>query len=218
MITDYDTLVTEVTNWLNRPRLAAQIPTFIQLAEKDIFRMYESRPNEVVLQVDRTAESPLTDTIDVPSDYREMITFKRDGVPLQRKSLTEIQGLKSESARQGPAEFFAREFDKFQLWPFPDKGLVYELYYFAKLTPLTTGQTNAILQSEPGLYLFGSLLKAEPYVKGEAPDLIAVWAAEYQKIIDGVEEEHSREQRSGSNTEVQSAFGGRQRRVRTGWA
>ena len=218
-ITNYDTLVTEITDFLNRPRLTSKIPTFIQLAEKDIFRIYESRPSEVLSTVDRSAEvSPFETTIDVPADYREFISFQVDGFPLTRVSLTEVQGQRADFARVNRPQQFARQDDKFLLWPTPDKGYIYTLYYFSKLVPLTSGQTNAVLDSEPGLYLYGSLLKAEPYVKGEDKELVTLWAAEFQKILDGVEEERSRESRSGSNTEVQSAFGGMQRRVRTGWA
>ena len=55
--------------------------------------------------MDRTAESPITDRIDVPADYREMLNFTCDMRPLVRVSLTRLQSLQVNPTEGWPEVF-----------------------------------------------------------------------------------------------------------------
>ena len=211
MITDYTSLQEAVGAWLNRTdeNLVDRVPEFIQLTEAEIFRIYAARGNEINLELDRTSEDPVTNTIAVPSDYREMLTFTVDERPLTRRSLTAIQRNYGINTVVGWPRDFARELGNFLLWPFPDAGRVYQLNYYAKLDPLATTATNSVLTSEPGLYLYGALVEAEPWLRGDqSAGLLAIWKARYSAILAGVALERDEEDRSGSNVSVQNAFGG----------
>jgi hypothetical protein len=219
-LSTYSELQAGVLDWLNRvgdPTLATRVTDFIRLAEAEIFRYYAARGNEVNLVIDRTAEDPVTDRIPLPADYREMLTFTCDGRPLTRTSLTQAQ---HPDTVMGWPVWFARELEEFVLQPFPDAGRVYEMNYYAKLTPLSgPDDTNSILTNEPGLYLYGALKEAQPFVKGDDMAMAQVWGQKYAEILQGIDIERDEEDRSGSNVEVASAFGGRARNTsRGGWA
>lgn len=78
-------------------------------------------------------------------------------------------------------------------------GTPYYLTYFSKISALsdtpiivsvpggdqTVAQdTNWLLQKEPGLYLYGSLIEASPYLKDD--ERVQVWATQYQSILAGM--------------------------------
>lgn len=205
----YDDLIAAVASWINRSDLNANVPDFVALAEDEIFKVYSARENEVTLTVDRTTEDPVTGTLPVPPDYRTMITFTADGVPLRRSQLSQVQAW--QAAQEGtfinPPKSFARDFTDFVLYPFPDSGKVYELYYYGNLTRLSSSnQTNAILAKNGGLYLYGSLVEAEPFLRGAQLQLVQLWRDRYNKIMADVSLERSEEDVSGSVNVVSRGF------------
>lgn len=220
----YDGLKLSVADYLNRTDLTDQIVDFIVLAEIDIMRIYAARNNEVEKITDREdpLQDPLTDTIPVEDDYREMLTFTIDELPMTRVSLTFLQtqqGSDDTQTRTGKPDIFARDLSNFVLFPFPSDGFIYRQTYYSKLLALSdTNTTNPLLVKEPGLYLFGALLQAEPFLRGDQLGLLKIWKASYSEILAGTALERDEEDRSGSNTVVQNTFGSRGSLARTGWA
>lgn len=49
---------------------------------------------------------------------------------------------------------------------------------------------NWLIQREPGLYLYGALLEASPYLGDDAK--ATVWVAQYQDILKGMQVEDDR--------------------------
>jgi hypothetical protein len=144
-----------------------------------------------------------------------------------RISLTALQVRQSqgEATTQGYPEVFARELDNFVMWPFPDGERDYELNYYAKLANLAQdADTNAVLTEEPGLYLYGALKEAEPFIRGDTDfaALVQLWKGRYEELMTGIALERSEEDRSGSTVEVQSSFGAMGSSTngfsRTGWS
>ena len=205
----YGTLKSDIASFLNRDDLTTIIPTFISNAENSIYRQLNHRLLEKTTTFDRTSESPVTDTLALPSDYRETILLTSDGTPLERVSLDH---LKNRTAYSAAPEEFARDGTNFQLWPFPDVGRTYKLTYYYKPTSLTAGAdsgTNDLLTAEPALYLYASLLEAEPYLRTDQMPMMQIWATRYVEIMTALDTESAQENYSGSTVEVKSTFSGR---------
>ncbi len=217
-ITDYNSLVLNVRQFLERTDLDDKIPTFIQLAEVDLLRSLESFFTEQFVEFDKEAENPLTNTITVPVGYHRALTFQVDQQPLQRISRTDAQW-RLYATQTGRPLYFSRQLDQFQLVPFPDKCYKYQLVYFQFPTPVSaTNPTPILLVNEPGAYLYGALVKAEPYIKGEQMEQLAIWKGQYDEIVNAIETEFWEEERSGSAVEIKNAFASAPRINRTGWA
>ena len=62
----------------------------------------------------------------------------------------------------------------------------YKLTYFQAIPALATSPLNQnwLIQREPGLYLYGTLLEASPYIQDDAR--AAVWVTQYKDILDGM--------------------------------
>lgn len=61
----------------------------------------------------------------------------------------------------------------------------YSLTYWAAVPSLSdSASTNWLLTREPGLYLYGALIEASPYLADDTRTL--VWAAQFKSIMDGL--------------------------------
>lgn len=67
----------------------------------------------------------------------------------------------------------------------------FKLTYYQKIPALdSTNNTNWLLTREPGMYLYGALIEASPYMQDDARTL--VWAQQYTSILDGMNGEDDR--------------------------
>lgn len=223
-INNYSDLQDAVANWLNRDDLRTHIPTFIYLAERKIFRRYRNPNNEKTVTY-RLRESPqydsagsssigtelaLIDEISLPVDYLETLTLQQNGIPLTRKSLTEMQGLKSNSPRQGPIQFYARERRRLVFWPFPNADVDIRMIYYCDLTGMMTEEDSDhdVLRTAPDLYLYGALTQAEPFLRASEEEmaLVQVWKTMFEEAFVEVEYQRDEDERSGSNVSIKSAY------------
>lgn len=226
-IADYQDLQDSIKDWLNRsdPTVIARIPTFIYLAERKMFRRYRAPNNEktILIQMRANPNPPdeviLSDEFDIPDDYLETLTLQMNGKPLVRKSLSEIQNRKFVASGttfagtiQGEPKFFARERGIITVWPFPVGNQDIDWIYYCDLSgELVIGtDDNDILRTAPDLYLYGSLLQAQPFLKPTDDEwqLIPTWKTMYEDAFALIEYQRDEDERSGSNVEIQSAFGG----------
>jgi hypothetical protein len=224
-IDDYQSLQDAVRDWLNRDDLVTRIPTFIYLAERKMFRRYRNPNNEKTItfdmRVDPDAGEPteltLSNQIAIPPDYLEMLTLQANSIPLKRKSLTEIQsrqvngGVNADTV-QGEPKYFARNRRNIVIWPFPTGDtLVTQIYYCDFTGNMVVGDDdNDVLRTAPDLYLYGSLLQAQPFLKPTDDEwqLIPTWKMMYEDAFGLIEYQRDEDERSGSNVEINSAFGG----------
>ena len=193
-ILDYQSLKASIASWLNRDDLTTQIPQFIGLMERKLFRTLRCPANEVVFdyQLDTT-----TDTFVLPPRYLATKSFTYDSYVLERISswdyLTRRQQLET---LQGVPRYFARMEDKLKIWPSPSSGLTAQLTFYADLSGLgdVSGDrkgtdnlpiiadpeldTNNILKIAPDIYLFGSLIYADSYL-ATRPEELQKWREMY---------------------------------------
>jgi hypothetical protein len=192
---DYDWLKTAVSRWLHRSDLTSMIPDFIGLGEARIFR--EMRVQCMETQLSDTIASGV---IAVPSDYVELIHARVDGSPtspLTKKTSEWIYANYPTRSADGQPKFIAREGGSFIFGPYPDSTYSIKGLYYARLAPLSDGNTtNWLTENAPDLLLFAALCEAAPYLVKD--DRVALWEAKYKNAKDAVQGEDKGEFFSGS--------------------
>lgn len=176
-ISTYDELQDAVANWLDRTDLTDRIPEFIAIAEAR-FNRHEA------VQFERL-DTLILDarTVALPTDCKELLSLYFDDStrrgPIVIQSPEEIN-----PSRLGPvtagvpthAAIYANGAGLL-LHPTPDQSYTAWITYITKLTPLSdTDTTNWLLTDHPDLYLFASLVAAEPYLKNE--ERMPIWKAQ----------------------------------------
>lgn len=195
LITDYDTLVTAITDYLARSDLSSFVPNFLQNCQGKIYRSLRIRPMETALSGTITAG-----LLACPTDYVALRYAYTDTTPigwLERQSPENV--LKSYPVRTstGKPKLIARQGDNFIFGPFPDNTYsVVGIYY--KLLPLlsATNTTNWFITNAPELLLYGALLEAQPFLMNDKR--IATWETLYQQSYATVKDLHRSENASGS--------------------
>lgn len=190
-ITDYDSLVSAVTEYLARDQdttLVARIPSFIQLAEAKFNRvlLHPRMETRSTTTVDTGSSEP--EFISLPSDFQTMRRVRLNGVTgkprLQFMSQTQLEDYRYsiDNVSDQPV-YFSIVGDEMELAPTPNEDYELEMVYRANIPALaSTNTTNWLLTLAPDLYLYGSLLESAPYMKED--ERIEVWAAGVQTAID----------------------------------
>lgn len=173
MIVDYATLRDSVRSWLARADLYDVIPDFITLAH--------ARINRTVFAWQRQAQVAGTSAggeIPIPTDLYgvQSLRVQRGGrwaeiFPVPLSKLLDCDGMPTGYCISNGA---------IRLQGGQDTD--YELNYWAEIPALSDANPeNWVLTREPGLYLYGALIEATPYIKDDAR--AAIWAAQFQAIL-----------------------------------
>lgn len=195
-ITNYATLQTAISDFLNRDDLSSVIPTFIALAEADMQRKVRHWRMET-----RSTAQLDTQFSAIPSDWIETIRFyltTGETSPLELISHAELLSRKQADGNvtNRPA-YYAMSGAQFELYPVPDGTYAGELLYFAKIPALSdSNTTNWLLENAKDAYLYGALVHSAPYLKDDAR--IQIWAALYQSAIDNLNAESDSARHSGT--------------------
>lgn len=194
-ITSYATLKTEVANELNRDNLTADIPRFIQFAQKRIYRDLRIRAMEAALS---TAIS--SGTIAVPTGYIAMkYAYISGSSPskLERKDAEWIYHNYPTRSSGGVPKFFAREAETFIFGPYPDSAYTVKGVYYKKLTAFSAdADTNWFITDAPDLLLFASMLEAELFIQND--QRATMWGTRYNAEVARIQQEDDEEEFSGS--------------------
>ena len=157
---DYTSLQNDVAKWSLRSDLGSLIPSFIALAEDEIFRMHVSplRVREMETEADLTVTS-LTATL--PEDFLEARYIKQDNAT--RDTMFYFP---PESWKPSSSGYFTIVGDKIRLPTGMTSNL--KLVYYALPDPLATTSTNTILTKYYAAYLEASLKFAYTYLRDAA--------------------------------------------------
>jgi len=174
-----------------------------------------------------------------PGDLDEAPIGTVAGKTLERVSLDVLENARWRSSadnsrvRGGEPQIFARDRNQIVVHPSPVANdqiqairFIWQFYvdYSGQFTEGTSD--NDVLRTAPDLYLYAALLEAEPYLKPDdaAFKRIPLWKAMYEEAKVAIVDQDDAEKYSGSNVEVQGAFGGSSRRTQAadtsvnGWA
>jgi hypothetical protein len=202
IVTNIGTLKQELQSYLyDRLDLADKLPNFIDMAQKRIFRVLQSRENEAQFT------SPLPGSgYPVPLDYTSLKYLLVNGVPMTSITARNLKSRISNTPAVGMPNSFARINDAFQFHPPADSFYDVELYYYADLSSDVTDDaaTNDVLTTYPDLYLWGSLLMAAPFLNED--ERLGTWSGLYDDTLRIISEEVFDEEHSGSNLSVSSVY------------
>jgi hypothetical protein len=187
-LSTYDGLCATVADWLNRADLTAIIPTFVALAEAGMSTDERFRTQSLTVRSQALLTSAV---ITLPADFLEMTALRLVGVvppvtgseTLEYMAPADLDEIRSTYATPGQPRYYTIVGQSLEVLPAPDKAYTAEMLYHSRATPLSaTNQTNPILANHPGLYLYGVLMQAAPYLKDD--ERIGVWSSAYGTLAE----------------------------------
>jgi len=199
-------LKTAAANWLDRSDLTDRIPEFIALAEARFNRELRTRDMETV----STAISTVAGTREysLPTGFVQMKEFHLSTDPLTPLAYITpemMTRLWAGSATAKP-QVFTIIADNVRLGPGPDAVYTTSMLYYKTFTALSdSATTNEMLTNNPDVYLYGTLLEAEPFIMND--QRIQVWLGAFDRAVASIQNQDNKDRHSGSNLRVMSASG-----------
>jgi len=179
-ITTYAELQTAAANWLDRSDLTSRIPEFIALFEAEASRVIRA-PDMLTTDSAFTVDSQ-TET--VPTGFREAKRFKLNTSPvvsLEYVTPEQMDEWRELRASSGKPKYFTVTGGSFEFLPTPDSTYTGTLLYYKAITGLATTSPNWLLTSHPDIYLYGTLVQAEPFLKND--ERIGVWRSALDRAL-----------------------------------
>jgi hypothetical protein len=167
----------------NETSFVTNLPNFIKGAEEKIFKSVDLdyfRKNVT------SAFTSSDQFLSVPSDYLAsfslQITTSGSESFLLQKDVNFIREYTPASTTTGVPKYYSRfDVDNFIVAPTPDSNYALELHYYYRPDSITAGAdsgTTWISTNAPFALLYGSLIEAYYYMKGE-PDVLAQYEKNY---------------------------------------
>lgn len=188
--TSYADLQTSVASWLKRTNLNSSIPDFIALAESKLNNRLRVRQMRTSFSV-----TPTQPFITLPGNYQEAIKLKYGTTSLDFLS----ENLASDDMNQN-CDVTQYTIAGNQIWllGFIDSTSKFTMSYYAAIEALsTTNTSNWLLEDAPNIYLYASLMAAEPFIKND--QRLAIWGALLKEALDDIESNDDAGQHSGSS-------------------
>lgn len=184
-IVDYQTLQDAVKGMLwDRQDLDAQIPMFISLASRSIFRMLRHPTHETLFDWDTSGYGLPVAILELPGDFLELKFVLRDDQPLERISDIELKARWEQKQEFAAPRAFARIGNRLYLDPQADSvDYAYSMVYWADYSNTLEQPTDThdVLRVAPDMFLYGALLHASPYLLDDAR--VPIWRSFYDQAL-----------------------------------
>ena len=159
------------------------LPNFIKAAEEKIFKGVDL---DIFRKNVTSAFTSSDQFLSVPTDYLAsfslQITTSGSESFLLQKDVNYLREYTPASSTTGLPKYYARfDSDNFIVAPTPNSNYTLELHYYYRPASLTAGadsDTTWLSTNAPFALLYGSLIEAYYYMKGE-PDVIAQYEKNY---------------------------------------
>jgi hypothetical protein len=167
------------------------LPLFIRQAEERILKNVQLSLFRKNAQATATISNPF---LAVPPDYLAAFSLSLRGDDgdrffLEFKDPSFLQNYTPDATTVGEPRYYAVfDIDNFLLAPTPDAAYTAELHYFYRPVSLTAGAeggTTWLSENAQMALLYGSLIEAYIYMKGE-PDIMAAYEKRLQESIMGI--------------------------------
>jgi hypothetical protein len=198
-ITTRATLISAVTDTLNRTDLDTVALTWLSLAETDIAARVRSADMEsnATLTLDAAGEASL------PADYGEWRAVTANSSP--RRSLEFITPSRMDQdypfRDSGSPHVFTIIGSTIRVMPIT--GSTIDFQYYSAIQPLTTdAATNWLLVAHPAIYLYGTLVHSAPYLGDD--QRMAVWGNMFEQAFRALETKDERARYSSTRMRVKS--------------
>ena len=201
----YAELQTAVANWLDRDDLTDRIPEFIALAEARFNRVLRLRSMEVKYTANTVAAQR---NLALPASYIQMRNFQVNTSPLTILSYVtpEIYDRLWGGSTQGTPKFYTILADEVSLGPIPASVQEVEMLFYKKFENLSGSvATNWLIINAPDIYLYGSMLEAEPFIMND--ERVQLWATALERGVSDLQEQDNKDRHSGSALRVMNTSG-----------
>ena len=204
-ITTYAELQTATANWLDRTDLTARIPEFIELSEANFNRVIRS-PDMVTKDDSFSIASRYTT---LPTDTLEIVRIVLDLTPvivLEYLTPEEISERRVSMSATGKPYYFTvigGSTNQLEVVPSPDSTYTSSIVYYTRIAALSDAATsNWLLAAHPDIYLFGTLVEAEPYLKND--ERMPMWTSRLDKALMALRLQGERELHTGSSLRMRA--------------
>ena len=204
-ITTYAELQTATANWLDRTDLTARIPEFIELSEANFNRVI--RQPDMVTKNDSFSITGRYNTL--PSDTLEIVRIVLDLTPvivLEYLTPEEISERRVSMSATGKPYYFTvigGSSNQLEVVPSPDSTYTSSIVYYTRIAALSDSATsNWLLAAHPDIYLFGTLVEAEPYLKND--ERMPMWTNRLDKALMALRLQGERELHTGSSLRMRA--------------
>ena len=189
-ISTYAELQTAVANWLDRDDLTARIPEFITLAEARFNRVLRLRSMEAKYTANTVAAQR---NLALPTGYIQMRNFQVNTEPLTTLSYVtpEIYDRLWGGSTTGTPKFYTILANEVSFGPIPSTVQQVEMLFYKKFDNLSgSTTTNLLLTEAPDIYLYGSMLEAEPFIMND--ERVPLWAQALQQAVTDLQEQDNK--------------------------
>jgi hypothetical protein len=184
---NYASLVTEIQSYTENEFVTADINTFITQAEQRIYNGIE------LAYLRKNTTGTLTSSnkyLSLPSDWLDVFSLAvvdGDGLYsyLLNKDVNFIRESFPNPTTTGQPGYYALfDSDTLILGPTPDANYTVELhyYYYPESITTTTSGTTWIGDNFSSVLLYGSILEAYTFMKGE-PDMLGLYQKRYDEAV-----------------------------------
>ena len=204
-ISNYTELQTAVANWLDRDDLTDRIPEFISLAEARFNRVLRLRSMETKQTASTVAGQR---NLALPTNYIQMRNFQVNSSPLTTLSYVtpEIYDRVWGGSTSGTPKFYTILANEVSLGPIPATVMTVEMLFYKKFDSLSSSTaTNWLITNAPDIYLYGSMLEAEPFIMND--ERVPLWAQALQQGVSDLQEQDNKDRHSGSALRVMNTSG-----------
>lgn len=163
------------------------LPVFIRAAEERIFKLVDLENFRKNVSASMTASNRF---LQAPTDFLASFSLSIEVSSskkfLLQKDVNFLQEYWPNSSLTGEPEFYALFDDSnFLIAPTPDSGYSVEVHYYYRPASLTAGAesgTTFLSVNAPNAILFGSLVEAYIYMKGEQ-DVLAMYEKRFEEAL-----------------------------------
>ena len=184
------TLTTAIQDYTDNSEstFVTHLPDFIKAAEEKIFKSIDL---DLFKKNVTSAVSSSDQYLTVPTDYLasfslQITTAGSEGFLLQ-KDTNFIREYTPNASTTGLPKYYARfDNDNFILAPTPNSNYTIELHYYYRPASLTAGAdsgTTWVSTNAPFTLLYGSLIEAYTFMKGE-PDVVKNYTDLYMQYLE----------------------------------
>ena len=205
-ISTFAELKTAAANWLDRSDLTDRIPEFIALAEARFNRVLRIRDMETVSTAISTTGG--TREYSLPTGFVQMKEFHLTTDPLTPLAYItpEMMSRMWAGSTTAKPQVFTIIADNVRLGPSPDAVYTTSMLYYKKITALSgSATTNDMLTNNPDVYLYGTLLEAEPFIMND--ERVPLWLAAFEKAVGDIQNQDNKDRHSGSAMRVMNTTG-----------
>jgi hypothetical protein len=145
----------------------------------------------------------------LPSDTLEIVRIVIDLTPvivLEYMTPEEISERRIVMNATGKPYYFTTvggSTNQLEVLPSPDSSYTSSIVYYTRIAALTDSATsNWLLAAHPDIYLFGTLVEAEPYLKND--ERMPMWTARLDKALNDLKLQGERERHTASGLRMRS--------------